>query len=89
MDDCLLGGSTEDVERMKGEELEAGGYGGTVAQILGAGGIRAKFMATTGDPRPEAATPLGYKVLGMSYKLAEDVFTLKIPIKFNMKGRGR
>ena len=89
VDNCFLGGSLEDIDRMKGEELEAGGYGGTAAEILGTGGIRAKFMATTGDPRPEAATPLGGKVLGMGYKLAEYIFTLKVPLKFNMKGRGR
>ena len=39
-------------------------------KILETCGFKAKFMAVTGDKDPEAAEPLGGKVLGLSYKLA-------------------
>ena len=46
-------------------------------------------MTTSRVPRPEATTPPGDKSLRMGYVLAEEVFTLKIPTKVNMKGKGR
>ena len=45
-------------------------------------------MAVTGDKNPEAAEPVGGKVLGLSYKLAEDMIELKVPMQFKVKGRG-
>ena len=45
-------------------------------------------MAVTGDKDPKAAEPVGGKVLGLSYKLAEDVIELKVPMHFKVKGRG-
>ena len=45
-------------------------------------------MAVTGDKDPKAAEPIGGKVLGLSYKLAEDVIELKVPMHFKVKGRG-
>ena len=50
--------------------------------------MKAKFMAVTGDKDPKAAEPIGGKVLGLSYKLAEDVIELKVPMQFKFKGRG-
>ena len=89
VDDGFVGGTSEDVERMLGEAKEDGSYSGTVARILGTCGLRAKFMAVTGDSTPGAETPLGGKVLGLSYQLAQDKFTLQISMKFNIKGRAR
>ena len=44
-------------------------------------------MAVTGDKDSKAAEPVGGKVLGLSYKLAEDVIELKVPMQFKLKGR--
>ena len=49
VDDGYVGRKVEEVERMLGELQEDGTYSGTVAQILGTCGLRAKFMAVTGS----------------------------------------
>ena len=53
--------------------VEGGELNGTVPQILARGGMKIKFMAVAGDPDPEEAVPLGGKVLGVPYKLSEDL----------------
>ena len=72
---------------MKGKEIAPGQYNGTIIKILDTCGLKAKFMAVTGDKDPKAAEPIGGKVLGLSYKLAEDVIELKVPMQFKVKGR--
>jgi hypothetical protein len=44
-------------------------------------------MTVTRDKDPKAAEPVGGKVLGLSYRLAEDVIELKVPMQFKLKGR--
>ena len=89
VDDGVAGGSKEDVSRMMGQELEDGSYSGTLPTMLGKFGLKPKFMVRTGDSRPEKAEPLGGKVLGMDYRLAQDEFVLKVPMKLHLKGRPR
>ena len=71
VDDVVVGGELQDVLRMKGLE-ENGELTGTVPRILALGGMKIKFMAVAGDSDPEEAIPLGGKVLGVPYLLAED-----------------
>ena len=61
------------MEKMKGKEIAPGQYNGTIVRILDMCGLKAKFMAVTGDKDPKSAEPIRGKVLGLSYKLAEDV----------------
>ena len=42
--------------------------------------LKGKFMAVTGDKDSNAAEPVGGEVLGLSYKLAEEVIELKVPM---------
>ena len=73
---------------MKGKEVSPGQYDGPIVKILEMFGLKAKFMAVTRDKNPEAAEPVGAKVLGLFYKLAEDMIELKVPMQFKVKGRG-
>ena len=50
--------------------------------------MKAKFMAATGGKDPKAAEQMGEEVLGLSYKLAEGLIELKVPMQFQVKGRG-
>ena len=49
-------------------------------------GLKAKFMAVTGDKDPKAAELVGGKVLRLCYKLAEDVIELKTPCSPRSRG---
>ena len=40
---------------MKGKEIVRGQYDGTIVRILDTCGLKAKFMAVTGDKDPKAA----------------------------------
>ena len=79
VDDGLPGGSDEDVDRMLGRCTD-GVYDGTMGRILATCGLKAKFMVKTGDPNPEAAAPLGGKVLGVGYDLASDEIKMAVPM---------
>ena len=63
VDDSILGGSREDVERMRGERTEQG-YTGTVAKILAKGAMSIKFMAVTGSSDLFEQEQLGWEVSG-------------------------
>ena len=89
VDDCITGGSKEEVERMKGHLLANGQYSGTITQILATCGMRPKFLAVSGDQDPAAAEPLGGRVLGLSYNLGRDVITFKLDLNFFQKVKGR
>ena len=88
MDDAVIGGKPSEVEMMKGKEVSPGQYDGAIVKILETCGLKAKFLAVTGDKDSKAAEPVEGKVLGLSYKLAEDVIKLKVPMQFKVKGRG-
>ena len=74
---------------MRGVKLALGQYSGTVTQILATCGMVPKFMAVSGDPDPAAAELLGGKVLGINYRLGEDMVTFKVKLNYfiNIKGR--
>ena len=71
VDDSILGGSPEDVARMRGERTDAG-YTGTVARILSKGAMSIKFMAVTGSDDSHEKEQLGGKCLGVGYRVTED-----------------
>ena len=78
VDDSILGGSAEDVARMRGDRIGEA-YTGTVPRILAMGAMTVKFMAVSGSSDPWEAEQLGGKTLGVQYRLQEDliVFTLR------------
>ena len=71
VDNSLLGGTTEDVARMRGKR-EGESYTGTVPQILAKGAMRVKFMAVSGSDDPWEEEQLGGKTLGVLYRLRQD-----------------
>ena len=77
VDDSIFGGSEEDMRWMRGVRSN-GEYSGTVPQILAMGALKVKFMAVPGDGDPEEEAALGGKMLGISYRLAEDEIWFRI-----------
>ena len=77
VDDSILGGSLEDVARMRGERT-LDGYTGTVARILAKGAMAIKFMAVTGSDDSFEEEQLGGKCLGVGYRLSEDQLHFRI-----------
>ena len=71
VDDNLMGGSPEDVKRMRGTRVD-GIYTGTVPKILAKGAMQVKFMAVSGSPDKWEAEQLTGKTLGVLYRLEED-----------------
>ena len=88
MDDIILGGDKETVDRMRGVKLASGQYSGTVTRILATCGMVPKFMAVSGDRDLAAAEPLGSKVLGLKYSLGEDAVIFKIEFNIFIKIKG-
>ena len=78
VDDSILGGSAEDVQRMRGVRVGEA-YTGTVPRILARGAMTVKFMAVSGSNDPWEAEQLAGKTLGVQYRLQEDeiVFVLR------------
>ena len=93
VDDCLGGGSPEQVVRMKGERVSLGGevyYTGTLAQILGPCGFKAKAYISSGDygegcgpEREEELQQFGGKVLGIPYSPVTDKLSLRLQPSLN------
>ena len=71
VDDNLMGGSPEDVERMRGVRID-GEYTGTVPRILAKGAMKVKFMAVSGSSDEWEAEQLAGKTLGVLYRLQQD-----------------
>ena len=87
VDDSILGGSPEDVARMRGERTDAG-YTGTVARILSKGAMSIKFMAVTGSDDRHELEQLGGKCLGVGYRIAEDKLHFKLePCYYELKAK--
>ena len=87
VDDSILGGSPEDVARMRGERAEEG-YTGTVARILSKGAMSIKFMAVTGSDDPHKKEQLGGKCLGVGYRVAKDQLHFRLdPCYYEMKAK--
>ena len=77
VDDSIMGGSAEEVARMRGERTDQG-YTGTVPRILAQGAMKVKFMAVSGSSDPWEASQLAGKTLGVQYRLQEDEIILMI-----------
>ena len=87
VDDSILGGSSADVSRMRGERTEAG-YSGTVAKILAKGAMSIKFMAVTGSDDLHEEEQLGGKCLGVGYRIAQDLLHFRLdPCFYEGKAR--
>ena len=85
VDDNLMGGSQEDVARMRGERVD-GEYTGTVPRILAKGAMRVKFMAVSGSNDKWEAEQLAGKTLGVSYRLEQDeIFFILRPVYYGAK----
>ena len=68
VDDNLMGGSPEDVARIRGDRVN-GEYTGTVPRILALGAMQVMFMAVLGSEDSSEAEQLAGKTLGVSYRL--------------------
>ena len=77
VDDSILGGSLDDVTRMRGERTREG-YTGTVAKILAKGAMTIKFMAVTGSDDSYEEEQLGGKCLGVGYRISQDQLHFQI-----------
>ena len=77
IDDGILGGSCEEVERMRGDQVD-GTYTGTAARILAQGGMSVKFMAVTGLSDAFEEEQLGGKNLGVVYDIRQDEIVLSL-----------
>ena len=71
VDDSIMGGSAQDVERMRGQRIN-GKYSGTVPKILAQGALQVKFMAVSGSSDPWEEEQLAGKTLCFLYHLAQD-----------------
>ena len=87
VDDSILGGSPEDVARMRGERTDAG-YTGTVARILSKGAMSIKFMAVTGSDDSHEEEQLGGKCLGVGYRVTKDQLHFRLdPCYYEFKAK--
>ena len=77
VDDGCTGGTPEACRRMRGRRTAEGLYTGTVAQLLGVGGFRPKFMVHAKNCSEEEATSLDGKVLGIAYDAMGDTISFK------------
>lgn len=77
VDDAALGGSQQEVNRMKA----------TIPEILKTCGLKERYMAVSGDQDPDTAAQLGGKVLGIAYDLSQDLIMLQITLQFQCRGR--
>ena len=77
VDDAIMGGSAEEVARMRGDRQKEG-YSGTVARILSMGSMKVKFMAVSGSDDAFEEEQLGGKCLGVLYNLKEDEIIFRL-----------
>jgi hypothetical protein len=80
VDDGIVGGSQEDVDRMTGKmvyrELD-----GTIPLMLRAGGMETKYMIKSGEQNPDLAEQLGGVVLGVPYQVDRDLINYKLKME--------
>ena len=93
VDDGLLGGSKEDVKRMKGEVYEDEDgilrFTGTLAQTMSLVGMRPKNFVVSGETDPRCLEKQG-KVLGLLWNPTEDTISFKLTVNVTpRKGAGR
>ena len=88
VDDCVSGGSQEQVDRFRGNKMPDGKYDGTMPSILGLGGLSIKALVVSGEEDPEAQHLLGDYVLGILYLPQEDLFVFNFAIHLSPKKRG-
>ena len=86
VDDAIMGGDKQDVDRMRGTRSREG-YSGTVAQILSKGSMTVKFMAVSGSSDAFEKEQLGGKCLGVQYDLEPDEIYFRLaPCYYPKKG---
>ena len=85
VDDGVTGGSSSEVERMKGERLGDGSYSGTLAQILNLGKLKMKVVVTTGETDKELTKLIGDKVLGYNWDTISDQMSASLPVNVTKK----
>ena len=93
VDDGLLGGSSEDIDRMRGQVLEGpdGGlvFTGTLAQVSALVGLRAKNFCRSMETDKRCLERQG-KVLGLTWHADQDQLSFKLSANLTpRKGAGR
>ena len=71
VDDTVMGGSREEVDRMWGNRID-GKYTGTISRILEKGAMTVKFIAMSSSDDSWEEEQLGGKNLGVSYRIQSD-----------------
>ena len=87
VDDLLGGGSWEQVSRFRGTRQEDGSFDGTLAQILGKVGLKAKVIIVTGECDHEILKDYDGKVLGHTWEPQEDTLHFKITVNLSARNR--
>ena len=93
VDDGLVGGEEEDMQRMRGEctVSEDGSltYTGTIVQILGLVGFKIKMIVVSGETNPAILEKCD-RVLGIRWHATEDLLSYKLAVNLSGKlGAGR
>merc|ERR1712101_41726 len=84
VDDVGGGGSQEDVQRMRGDKVD-GSYTGTITELLGQCGFRAKAIVSSGSEDPEELEALGDRFLGLGFLPSSDEIVLKVAPHIRMQ----
>ena len=87
VDDNVVGGTAEEVKRMKGVRLPDGTFTGTMRQILDKGGLKMKVIVSTGEPDEAVKHLIGNKVLGYSWNATDDSMAVKFVVHLSNKKR--
>ena len=85
VDDGVTGGTTEEVERMKGVRQEDGKFNGTIPRILNTGNLSTKVIVTTGETDKEVTALIGDSVLGYGWNTASDDMSMSLPVNVSKK----
>ena len=88
-DDHCGGGSKEEVQQMRGEQIPEGGTNGTMSQILKQGGFKTNFMVRSKDCTEEEKAALGGTVLGLGYEAMSDKLEFVVTLTMVTQGKKR
>ena len=94
VDDGLVGGTKEDLERMRGniiyDDKGKPSFTGTVNQVISQVGFKEKNFTLSGDTDPRILDNQGERVLGVEWKPTEDRLAFKLKLRLPQKdSRGR
>jgi hypothetical protein len=87
VDDNVVGGTAEEVKRMKGVRLPDGTFSGTMRQILDKGGLKMKVIVSSGETDEAVKHLIGNKVLENSWNTTDDSMAVQFVVHLSNKKR--